>query len=177
MVDAAAFFIFSIDLEYTLKIKLLYVCNKRALNMKKFFKIFTLGLALIFATDVSAEENAMKVRLTFSNNEVLIKLEENDAVSQLLQMLPAEFNFTDFAGEEKITNFPRSISLENVSGGMIATAGKLFIYAPWKNMGIFYKTHSYLPDRNLIELGEVESGLELLAKQRANFTARMEIVK
>ena len=95
--------------------------------MKKIFKILTLGLGLIFATDVSAEENVMKVRLTFSDNVVIIRLEENDAVSQLLQMLPAEFNFTDFAGEEKITNFPRSISLENVSGGMIATAGKLFI--------------------------------------------------
>lgn len=42
-------------------------------------------------------------------------------------------------------------------------------------MGIFYKTHSLFPDDNLIELGEVISGLDILAAQKDNFTAHMEI--
>lgn len=128
-------------------------------------------------SNVNAGEKEMKVKLSIDNQDVIIRLEDNSASAQLVQMLPAEFDFTDFAGEEKITNFPRPISLEGAPRGMIATAGKLFIYAPWKNMGIFYKTHSLVPDKNLIELGEVEQGLNIIAEQKNKFTAYMEIIK
>ena len=117
----------------------------------------------------------MKIKLTLDKQEIIIRLNDNAVAKQLLQMLPHDFEFRDFAGEEKITYFPKPISLENAPHGMIAKAGKLFIYAPWKNMGIFYKTHSLFPDDNLIELGEVISGLDILAAQKDNFTAHMEI--
>ena len=133
---------------------------------------------LLSAHYVKAEEYMPKVKLTIDNtHEVIINLQYNNASVQLLQMLPAEFDFTDFAGEEKITYFPEAISLTGVKGGMVATAGKLFIYAPWKNMGIFYKTHSLRSDVNLIELGEVESGLEHVAAQKGGFKGYMEIIK
>ena len=132
---------------------------------------------LLMSFKTYAGDNDMKIKLTINDDEVIIVLQNNAATKQLVQMLPASFEFTDFAGEEKITNFPRPISLENLSGGMIATAGKLFIYAPWKNMGIFYKTHSLIPDWNLIELGEVESGLEILASQKNKFRAYIEVIK
>ena len=137
-----------------------------------------LGLCLSFVTGQAlAKEKEMKIRLSIDEQEVIIRLENNSVSKQLIQMLPADFEFSDFAGEEKITNFPRPISLENAPRGMIATAGKLFVYAPWKNMGIFYKTHSLIPDTNLIKLGEVESGLEILEKQKAKFSAHMEVLE
>ncbi len=144
--------------------------------MKKIIIMIILSLVMI-NSNVNAGEKEMKVKLSIDNQDVIIRLEDNSASAQLVQMLPAEFDFTDFAGEEKITNFLRPISLEGVPRGMIATAGKLFIYAPWKNMGIFYKTHSLVPDKNLIELGEVEQGLNIIAEQKNKFTAYMEIIK
>ncbi len=144
--------------------------------MKKIIIMIILSLVMI-NSNVNAGEKEMKVKLSIDNQDVIIRLEDNSASAQLVQMLPAEFDFTDFAGEEKITNFPRPISLEGAPRGMIATAGKLFIYAPWKNMGIFYKTHSLVPDKNLIELGEVEQGLNIIAEQKNKFTAYMEIIK
>ena len=126
---------------------------------------------LLSAHYVKAEEYMPKVKLTIDNtHEVIINLQNNNATVQ-------QFDFTDFAGEEKITYFPEAISLTGVKGGMVATAGKLFIYAPWKNMGIFYKTHSLRSDVNLIELGEVESGLEHVAAQKGGFKGYMEIIK
>ena len=124
-----------------------------------------------------AQENVMKIKLSIENQDVIIRLQQNSATEQFVKMLPAQFEFRDFAGEEKISYFPQPISLDGAPRGMIATAGKLFIYAPWKNFGIFYKTHSTRPDNNLIELGEVESGLNYLSQQKGDFTAQIEIMK
>lgn len=124
-----------------------------------------------------AQENVMKIKLSIENQDVIIRLQQNSATEQFVKMLPAQFEFRDFAEEEKISYFPQPISLEGAPRGMIATAGKLFIYAPWKNFGIFYKTHSTRPDNNLIELGEVESGLNYLTQQEGDFTAQIEIMK
>lgn len=143
--------------------------------MKKFIALIC--CALFLSVNVHAEEKNMKIKLTIDNQEAIIVLENNSVTEQFVQMLPADFEFSDFAGEEKITNFPRPISLEGAPRGMIATAGKMFIYAPWKNMGIFYKNHSLIPDRNLIELGEVESGLDIIAAQKNTFKAHIELVK
>ena len=143
--------------------------------MKKFIALIC--CALFLSLNVYAEEKDMKIKLTIDNQEVIINLENNSATEQFVQMLPAAFEFRDFAGEEKITDFPRPVSLEGAPRGMIATAGKMFIYAPWKNMGIFYKNHSLIPDRNLIKLGEVESGLDIIASQKNQFSAHIEILK
>ena len=119
----------------------------------------------------------MKVKMSFNNNEVIINMYDNPASEQVIALLPAEFQFSDFAGEEKITNFSKPLSLDNAPRGMVATAGKMFIYAPWGNMGIFYKDHGHTMDKSLIPLGEVESGLEYLRVQKTDFKARLEIVK
>lgn len=119
----------------------------------------------------------MKVKMSFNNNEVIINMYDNLASEQVIALLPAEFQFSDFAGEEKITNFPKLLSLDNAPRGMIATAGKMFIYAPWGNMGIFYKDHGHTMDKSLIPLGEVESGLEYLKSQKTDFKAKMEVIK
>ncbi len=124
-----------------------------------------------------AQENVMKIKLSIEDQDVIIRLQHNAATEQFLKMLPAQFEFRDFAGEEKITYFPQPISLDGAPRGMIATAGKLFIYVPWKNFGIFYKTHSTRPDNNLIELGEVESGLNYLSQQKGDFTAQIEVIR
>lgn len=124
------------------------------------------------------EENInVKIKMSFENKEVVIKMFDNSASKQVIELLPAEFQFSDFAGEEKITNFPKPLILDNAPRGMIAKAGKLFIYAPWGNMGIFYKDHGHTIDKSLIPLGEVESGLEHLKTQNNNFKAKLEIIK
>ncbi len=123
------------------------------------------------------ESIKMKVKMSFNNEEVIINMYDNPASQQVIALLPAEFQFSDFAGEEKITNFPKPLSLDNVPKGMVATAGKMFIYVPWGNMGIFYKDHGHTMDKSLIPLGEVESGLEYLRSQKTDFKAKLEVVK
>lgn len=134
-------------------------------------------MACLFGMSAVAEEGKMlKIKMTFNGKTAVAEMEDNDLVRQFEKMLPAEFEFRDFAGEEKITYFPQPVSLEKSKGGMMAVKGRVFVYAPWKNWGIFYENHSFIPDRNLIPLGKVISGLEDLAAEKNNFKAYIEVM-
>lgn len=149
--------------------------------MRKILFILALCFNMLVSGTVcgtGAERNKnMKIKLSFDDKEVIVRMEDNSASAQFLELLPANFEFIDFAGEEKITDFPRSLSLNNAPRGMVASAGKMFIYAPWGNMGFFYKNHGKTIDTSLIPLGEVESGLEHLAGQKGGFSAKIEILE
>lgn len=127
----------------------------------------------LFANNI---KNNMKIKLSFEDKEVVILIYDNEVSKQFLEFLPASFKFSDFANQEKITDLPKSLNLKNAERGMIAKAGKMFIYAPWGNMGIFYKDVSNKLDKNLIPLGEVVSGLEFLSSQKSDFEAKIEII-
>ena len=122
------------------------------------------------------DTNVMKIKLTIENQkEIIVRMADNSAAEQFIKMLPANFEFIDFAGEEKISEFSRPISLNNVPRGMIASAGKMFIYVPWGNWGFFYKDHGDYLDKSLIELGQIESGLEILSTYKGGFNAKIEV--
>ena len=124
------------------------------------------------------EKNAMKIKLILNDQkEIIVQMANNQAVEQFLQMLPANFEFIDFAGEEKITEFPKPIDLKEVPRGMIASSGKMFIYVPWGNLGFFYKDHGKHIDKSLIEMGEIKSGLEYLSTYKGGFNAKIEIIE
>ena len=145
--------------------------------MKKWRILAVIAMLLGMVGSAGAKEDNVKIKLNLENQTVIINLNNNSATQQFLKMLPRQFEFSDFAGEEKITYFPEPISLENAPRGMVAKAGKMFIYAPWKNWGIFYKDHGTTPDNSLIEMGNVESGLEYLANQHGKFVAYIEVCK
>lgn len=141
--------------------------------------ILCVGILMFAARGAEAErsDNMKKIKLSFDDKEVIVRMEDNPAAVQVLALLPAKFEFIDFAGEEKITDFPRPLSLNNAPRGMVASAGKMFIYAPWGNMGFFYKNHGSPVDASLIPLGEVESGLEHLSGYKGGFSAEIEILE
>lgn len=147
--------------------------------MKNFWGVLAaallMGTAAVRAEDMEGE-GAMRIKLAFDDKTVIVKMEDNSASRQLVNMLPAKFEFIDFAGQEKISEFPGPVSLSNAPRGMIARAGKMFIYVPWGNLGFFYKDHGHTPDSNLIELGEVEKGLEALTEQKGGFSAEMTVL-
>ncbi len=148
--------------------------------MKRFWAVlFSMSFLFVAAAGAGGltEDEAMKIKMNFDNKVVVVKMADNEAAKQFVGMLPATFDFTDFAGEEKISEFPRPVSLENVPRGMIATKGKMFIYTPWGNFGFFYKDHGSHLDKSLVELGEVESGLEYLIYQKGGFSAEISVLK
>lgn len=148
--------------------------------MNKMLYYLVMGISLL-TTSVEAKETegnkTMKIKLTYDDKTVIVRMADNFASKQLMEMLPATFEFIDFAGQEKITEFPKPISLDGVPCGMIAKAGKMFIYVPWGNLGFFYKDHGNTIDHNLVELGEIEQGLDILSAQQGGFSAEMTVLR
>ena len=111
-----------------------------------------------------------KLRLTLENGgEAVIALYDNTAVDALLERLPLEeLHFFDLSGIEKpIERLEEPLSLGEEQPGYDPVAGEMVLYRPWGNFTIFYGDFRY--SEELVPLGKVESGLELLAAQTEDF--------
>lgn len=116
----------------------------------------------------------VKLKLTIAGGEVIIAMYGNTAVDALLERLPlTELSFFDLSGIEKpIERLEEPISLGEEEPGYDPVTGEMVIYRPWANFTIFYGDFRYSPE--LVPLGIVESGLELLAAQTEDFTGTLE---
>lgn len=121
------------------------------------------------------EASAPKIKLRFNNEEVLVKLEQNAATQDLIAALPLTLTFEDYAGTEKISYLPKKLSTTATGAGIDPAIGDLAYYAPWGNLALFYQDFGY--SSGLIKLGEVEAGLEKLAKMQGKFTVTIERVE
>ena len=74
---------------------------------------------------------------------------------------PVTLTLEDYAATEKIAYLPRKLSTDGAPPGFNPSVGAVTYYAPWGNLAIFHKDARYAD--GLIELGRIESGLELLA--------------
>lgn len=117
-------------------------------------------------------ENSVRIRISVGNQSALVKLDNNDAARDFASMLPLTLDFQDFNGTEKIAYLPRNLDTSSTNGGIEPSAGDFTLYEPWGNLAIFYNSFHYSED--LIKLGVIESGLDVLTKQNGSFTAKID---
>ena len=116
-----------------------------------------------------------KLRLTIGEGEeVIIALYDNTAVDALVERLPLEeLHFFDLSGIEKpIDRLEEPLSLGEEQPGYDPVTGEMVIYRPWGNFTIFYGDFRY--SEELVPLGKVERGLELLAAKTEAFDGVLE---
>jgi len=116
----------------------------------------------------------IRMKLSFNNEEVIVKMFENQTSMDFLSLLPLTLPFEDYAGTEKISYLPRKLSTEKSPEGSDPSIGDLTYYAPWGNLALFYKDFGY--SNGLIKLGKVESGLENLARLKEDSSVTIEKV-
>ena len=116
------------------------------------------------SSDASA--SAAKIKL-FVENEAVVTLEDNTTTRDFLSMLPVTLTFQDYAGSEKISYLPHSLSTDGAPSTYDPDAGDLILYAPWGNLAIFYRDAGR--SSGPVPMGHVESGLEQLAAMNGNF--------
>ena len=123
------------------------------------------------------EFSGIKLRLTIDGEEVVIAMYDNTAVDALLERLPLEeLSFFDLSGIEKpIERLEEPLSLGDEAPGYDPVTGEMVIYRPWANFTIFYGDFRYSPE--LVPLGKVESGLEVLSSKTEDFTGVLELMK
>lgn len=140
-------------------------------------KLYAITLAtltlLAFTPTAVWAEAPVTVRLTIGQSEVLIDLLDNPAANAFAAQLPLTLAFSDYAGAEKIATLPTRLSVKgSPSAREIPTDFTYF--SPWGNLAVFYDGVGN--DGQLLALGRIRTGKAVLAKQRENFTGRMELV-
>ena len=124
------------------------------------------------------EFSGEKLRLTVNGtDEVVIAMYDNTAADAFLERLPLEdLSFSDLSGIEKpIARPDEPFSLEEEEPGYDPVAGEMVIYRPWGNFTIFYGDFRYSDE--LVPLGKVQSGLDVIAGQTDDFTGELEIME
>ena len=125
---------------------------------------------------VGEEENMEneRIKLTVNGNEIFVKLDDNVASREFLEMLPLTLTFKDFNSTEKIATLPNELSTEGLPSGYTPAVGDFSYYAPWGNVSVFYKDFRY--SNSLYKLGTIESGTEILGNINSDFEVRIERV-
>ena len=118
-------------------------------------------------------ENA-RIKLTVNGNEVFVRLDDNVASREFLEILPLTLTFEDFNNTEKIATLPTELSTEGLPSGYTPAIGDFSYYAPWGNVSVFYKDFRY--SNSLYKLGTIESGTEILGNINSDFEVTIERV-
>ena len=124
---------------------------------------------------MSANPDGQRVKMSFDNKEIFIRMHDNPASRDFLNLLPLSLTLEDYHRTEKISYLPRKLTTEDAPGGCDPAVGDFTYYAPWGNLAIFYRDFGY--SNSLIILGRIESGVEKLAEMNGNFDVRLEVAE
>ncbi|AVX09667.1 cyclophilin-like fold protein [Priestia megaterium] len=116
-----------------------------------------------------------RIKLTFNDKEVLIRMYDNPASMAFLAQLPLTIAFEDYIGKEKISILQKRLSADDVQAGDLSKKGDFAYYAPWGNVAIFYKGFEDATN-DLIILGQIESGKENVENIHGDFTVTIKKV-
>ncbi|UOO42843.1 hypothetical protein I0292_09475 [Priestia megaterium] len=116
-----------------------------------------------------------RIKLTFNNKEVFVRMYDNPASKDFLAQLPLTVTFEDYIGKEKISILQKRLSIDDVQAEDLSKKGDFAYYAPWGNVAIFYKDFEDATN-DLIILGQIESGKENFENVDGDFTGRIEKV-
>ncbi|MGF9889601.1 cyclophilin-like fold protein [Priestia megaterium] len=116
-----------------------------------------------------------RIKLTFNNKEVFVRMYDNPTSKDFLAQLPLTITFEDYIGKEKISILQKRLSAADVQAGDLSKKGDFAYYAPWGNIAIFYKGFEDATN-DLIILGQIESGKENLENIHGDFTVTIEKV-
>ena len=125
----------------------------------------------------TSKYSGVKLKLTVDGQEIIIAMYDNTAADAFLERLPMEnLNFSDLSGIEKPADTPdEPFSIADEEPGNDPVTGEMVIYRPWGNFTIFYGDFRHSDE--LVPLGMVESGLEILADQKDDFTGTLEFME
>lgn len=123
---------------------------------------------------VQAQEKiAMRIRLTFADQDFTATLEDNPSARDLVSMLPLDLTASDYSTNEKIAYLPRKLTEEGSGQFGNEAAGDLCYYAPWGNLAMFHGPYRW--SRGLIRLGRLDGGPQPLLV-RGEHPLRIEVL-
>ena len=127
----------------------------------------------IIGDDMVSAKSGDKIKMTFGNEEVFVRMNDNPTSRDFLKQLPLTLTLKDYAGTEKISYLAKKLSTKDAPAGSDPDVGDFAYYSPWGNLAIYYQDFGY--SDGLVILGSVESGgAEKLARMNGDFIAFLE---
>lgn len=121
------------------------------------------------STENSESNTDRTIKMIAFDQEIEITLYDTPAANALYEMLPLELTFEDFNNTEKISYLPEALPTDGEPDGCDPDIGDFCLYAPWGNLSVFYRDFRY--SEQLIMLGHIDSGIEVIADKDEDFTA------
>ncbi|MGO4275583.1 cyclophilin-like fold protein, partial [Paenibacillus sp. TAF58] len=84
-----------------------------------------------------------RIKLTFDNEEFIVKMYDNPTSRDFLTRLPLTLTFKEFSGFEKMSILDNGLSTEDAPSGSDPEVGDLGYFAPWKDVNMYYKDWKY----------------------------------
>jgi hypothetical protein len=110
-------------------------------------------------TEISTERSdSIKIRITIDGTEHTATLNDSQTTRDFLALLPLTLTMEDYAGTEKVSDLPASLSTEGAPEGSDPSVGDIGYYAPWGNLAIYYRDFRY--SSGLVILGKIDGGME-----------------
>jgi hypothetical protein len=127
----------------------------------------------IMGDDMVSAKSGDRIKMTFGNEEVFVRMNDNPTSRDFLTQLPLTLTLKDYEGTEKISYLPKKLSTKGAPVGSDPDVGDFAYYSPWGNLAIYYRDFGY--SDGLVILGSVESGgAEKLARRSGDFTVTLE---
>ena len=123
----------------------------------------------------TTNQEGARLKLTFNDNELYVRLNDSQASNNLLDMLPLTLEFEDFNNTEKIAYLPSELNVDGAPSGYVPARGDFAYYVPWGNLSIFYNDFRY--SDSLVKLGEIESGIDDLENIDGSFEMTIERIE
>lgn len=102
----------------------------------------------------------MKIRFTLEDTVLTATLADSQTTRDFISLLPLTLTLEDYAGTEKVSDLPKTLSTKGAPSGSDPSAGDITYYAPWGNLAVFYRDFRYA--EGLVILGKLDGGLEAL---------------
>jgi hypothetical protein len=111
----------------------------------------------------------MRIQLTVGDQQATATLEDNAAARDLLTLLPLTVAMGDLFGREKPGPLPRALA-GDVEPVFTYRVGQLAYWPPGRDIFVVYDGDGLrVPNPGLIELGTVDSGLDVIAAAGDDF--------
>lgn len=127
----------------------------------------------LFVPAVARSQPLPRMQVSFATEVLVYRMRDNPTTRDLISMLPAELEISDFSTNEKIVRLPRRLDEGGYEAFDDETPGDLCYFLGWGNLAMFHDDFTFRND--LIRLGHVEGSLAPL-RHKGTYAVRIEML-
>ena len=141
--------------------------------------LIVIGLASCENDSVKAAEPVVdttrRLKIVVGDRALTAVLYANPTARDFASRLPLTVDLSDYGGAEKIFTPSPALTTDGSPSGLVPQAGDITVYAPWRNIAIFYRKGT--SSGSLIPVGRIESGVNVLEVPGAIKNVRFELIE